>query len=219
MRCPGSRGLGGMARYDQRAHLRAAGGALERDRRRAWAPPASRAACARALMVRPTPEFFLLMFALFKLGAVPVLVDPGIPRAALKTCLAEAEPEAFIGIPLAQAARTLLGWAPRATLRGHRRPALVLGRRDAGRGRAAEWRARATPSGAPCAGAGGHRRRRSRRDPVHLRLDRPAQGRGVPASAFHRADRNAARGLRHAGRAAWTCRPFRPSRCSIPRWA
>ena len=63
------------------------------------------------VMVRPTPEFFLLMFALFKMGAVPVLVDPGIDKRALKQCLDEAQPEAFIGIPLAQLARLLLGWA------------------------------------------------------------------------------------------------------------
>ena len=62
------------------------------------------------LMVRPGEPLFLLMFALFKAGAVPVLVDPGIDRAALKACLAEARPEAFIGIPLAQAASVLLGW-------------------------------------------------------------------------------------------------------------
>ena len=66
------------------------------------------------VMVRPTPEFFLLMFALFKAGAVPVLVDPGIDRRALKQCLDEAEPEAFIGIPLAQFARRVLGWAKSA---------------------------------------------------------------------------------------------------------
>ncbi|WP_411833605.1 olefin beta-lactone synthetase [Pseudoxanthomonas mexicana] len=63
------------------------------------------------VMVRPSPEFFLLMFALFKAGAVPVLVDPGIDRRALRQCLDEAQPEAFIGIPLAQLARLLLGWA------------------------------------------------------------------------------------------------------------
>ena len=57
------------------------------------------------VMVRPTPEFFLLMFALFKAGAVPVLVDPGIDKRALKQCLDEAQPEAFIGIPLAMFAR------------------------------------------------------------------------------------------------------------------
>ncbi|TKR30301.1 peptide synthase [Luteimonas gilva] len=69
------------------------------------------------LMVRPTPEFFLLMFALFKAGAVPVLVDPGIDKRALKQCLDEARPDAFIGIPLAQFARALLGWARSARIR------------------------------------------------------------------------------------------------------
>ena len=69
------------------------------------------------LMVRPTPEFFLLMFALFKAGAVPVLVDPGIDKRALKQCLDEAQAEAFIGIPLAQFARALLGWARSARMR------------------------------------------------------------------------------------------------------
>ena len=69
------------------------------------------------VMVRPTPEFFLLMFALFKAGAVPVLVDPGIDRRALKQCLDEAQPEAFVGIPLAHVARVVLGWARAATVR------------------------------------------------------------------------------------------------------
>ena len=69
------------------------------------------------VMVRPTPDFFLLMFALFKAGAVPVLVDPGIDRRALKQCLDEAAPEAFIGIPLAMFARALLGWATSARVR------------------------------------------------------------------------------------------------------
>ena len=75
------------------------------------------------VMVRPTPEFFLLMFALFKAGAVPVLVDPGIDKRALKQCLDEAQPEAFIGIPLAHAARVVLRWARSARVRittGHR---------------------------------------------------------------------------------------------------
>ena len=69
------------------------------------------------VMVRPTPEFFLLMFALFKAGAVPVLVDPGIDKRALKQCLDEAKPEAFIGIPLAMLAKALLRWAKSARLR------------------------------------------------------------------------------------------------------
>jgi olefin beta-lactone synthetase len=77
-----------------------------------------------ALMVRPSPELFLLMFAMLKAGIVPVLIDPGISRRALKQCLDEAAPEAFIGIPLAQLARILLGWA-----RGSVRQVVTVGRR------------------------------------------------------------------------------------------
>jgi acyl-CoA synthetase (AMP-forming)/AMP-acid ligase II len=62
------------------------------------------------LMVPPGIEFFALTFALFKIGAVPVLVDPGMGVKNLKTCLAEAQPQAFIGIPKAHLARVLLGW-------------------------------------------------------------------------------------------------------------
>jgi len=69
-----------------------------------------------ALMVKPGLEFFALTFALFKAGAVPILIDPGMGIRNLGRCLAEAEPEGFIGIPLAQLARTVLGWA-KPTLR------------------------------------------------------------------------------------------------------
>lgn len=62
------------------------------------------------LMVKPSLEFFALTFALFKVGTVPVLVDPGMGIKNLKTCLEEAEPTAFIGIPKAHIARQLLGW-------------------------------------------------------------------------------------------------------------
>ncbi len=68
------------------------------------------------LMVTPGVEFFVLTFALFKAGAVPVMVDPGMGVKNLKACLAQSEPEAFIGITKAHAARVLLGWA-RATNR------------------------------------------------------------------------------------------------------
>ncbi|MCG3128184.1 MAG: Long-chain-fatty-acid--CoA ligase [Phycisphaerae bacterium] len=57
------------------------------------------------LMVRPGADFFSLVFALFKLGAVPVVVDPGMGRNRMIDCLAEARAEAFIGVPLAQAMR------------------------------------------------------------------------------------------------------------------
>ncbi len=61
------------------------------------------------LMVKPGPAFFALTFALFKAGIVPVLIDPGLGIAQLKSCLKVVEPEAFIGIPAAHAARVLLG--------------------------------------------------------------------------------------------------------------
>lgn len=67
-----------------------------------------------ALLVPPTLDFFALAFALGRLGAVPVLVDPGIGRDKVKGCLAEAAPEAFLGVVKAHLARRLLGWAPDA---------------------------------------------------------------------------------------------------------
>jgi acyl-CoA synthetase (AMP-forming)/AMP-acid ligase II len=63
------------------------------------------------LMVPPGLDLFVLAFGLFKAGAVPVLVDPGIGLHHLKACLGNARPEAFIGVPKAQAARVILGWA------------------------------------------------------------------------------------------------------------
>ncbi|MEE2827711.1 MAG: AMP-binding protein, partial [Myxococcota bacterium] len=57
------------------------------------------------LMVKPSVEFFALVFALFKIGAVVVMIDPGMGKRSLKQCLREVEPEAFIGVPLAQVAR------------------------------------------------------------------------------------------------------------------
>lgn len=116
MRCPGKRGADGHARYDVVLSY----GELDR---RSDAIAAGlqaygiRRGMRTVVMVRPSPEFFLLMFALFKLGTVPVLVDPGIDRSALKQCLDEAAPEAFIGIPLAQFGRRLFGWGQKSIRR------------------------------------------------------------------------------------------------------
>lgn len=63
------------------------------------------------LMVKPGLDFFALIFALFKLEAVLVAVDPGMGIKNLGKCLAEAESEAFIGISSAHIARITLGWA------------------------------------------------------------------------------------------------------------
>ena len=122
IRCPGSVGADGMARYDvalSYAELDTRSDAIAAGLAAYGIGRGVRA----VVMVRPSPEFFLLMFALFKSGAVPVLVDPGIDKRALKQCLDEAQPEAFIGIPLAQFARRLLGWA------GTARKIVTVGRR------------------------------------------------------------------------------------------
>ncbi len=63
------------------------------------------------VMIPPSLDLFALTFGLFKAGIVPVMVDPGMGLANLKTCLAEAEPQAFIGVAKAHAARVILGWA------------------------------------------------------------------------------------------------------------
>jgi len=57
------------------------------------------------LMVRPSLEFIALTFGLFKAGMVIVLVDPGMGRSNMMSCLAEVNPDGFIGIPLVQAIR------------------------------------------------------------------------------------------------------------------
>jgi olefin beta-lactone synthetase len=68
------------------------------------------------LLVRPGLDFFSLVFALFKAGVVPVVIDPGIGLGSLAQCCREAAPEAFIGIPTAIVAHWILGWG-RKTVR------------------------------------------------------------------------------------------------------
>ncbi|MBN1396373.1 MAG: AMP-binding protein [Pirellulales bacterium] len=62
-----------------------------------------------ALLVRPGVDFVSLVFALLKSVAVAVLIDPGMGMKQMIACLAEAEPEGFVAIPAAHAARKLLG--------------------------------------------------------------------------------------------------------------
>jgi len=59
------------------------------------------------LMVTPGIDFFVLTFALFKSGAVPVVVDPGMGIKRMVQCLGETEPEAFIGVAKAHLVRLL----------------------------------------------------------------------------------------------------------------
>lgn len=59
------------------------------------------------LFVKPGFDFFALVFALFRVGAVPVMIDPGIGRQQLHVCLAEVGAEAFIGVPIAHVLRIM----------------------------------------------------------------------------------------------------------------
>jgi acyl-CoA synthetase (AMP-forming)/AMP-acid ligase II len=58
-----------------------------------------------AVFVRPSPELIAIVYALFAIGAVPVLIDPGMGRSALVRCLHSMQPTALIGVPLAQSLR------------------------------------------------------------------------------------------------------------------
>ncbi|HUT93763.1 MAG TPA: fatty acid CoA ligase family protein [Thermoguttaceae bacterium] len=61
-----------------------------------------------ALLVRPGIDFISLVFALLKAGVVVILIDPGMGRRSLIGCLAEAEPDGFVAIPVVHAVRTLV---------------------------------------------------------------------------------------------------------------
>ncbi|RMH72087.1 MAG: peptide synthase [Gemmatimonadetes bacterium] len=59
------------------------------------------------LAVTPSLEFIALTFALFKMGTVPVLIDPGMGKDNLLNCVAEVQPDALIGIPRAHVAKLI----------------------------------------------------------------------------------------------------------------
>ncbi|MCK5863255.1 MAG: AMP-binding protein, partial [Candidatus Hydrogenedentes bacterium] len=57
------------------------------------------------LLIRPGTELITVTFALMKIGAVPVLIDPGMGRKAFLQCVSETAPKAMISIPLAHLLR------------------------------------------------------------------------------------------------------------------
>ncbi|HEV8111676.1 MAG TPA: fatty acid CoA ligase family protein [Planctomycetota bacterium] len=85
------------------------------DRSRRIAAGLAEAGLARgdraAVFVRPGADLVAIVYALFSLGASPVIVDPGMGRRAVGRCLASVAPRALIGIP---AAHALLGLSRRA---------------------------------------------------------------------------------------------------------
>jgi len=54
------------------------------------------------VMVRQGLPLIACVFALFRIGAVPVVIDPGMGRKNFLACVARSRPRALVGIPLAQ---------------------------------------------------------------------------------------------------------------------
>ena len=52
-------------------------------------------------MVKPGLDLILIVFALFRMGAVPIVIDPGMGLRSFLRCVKHSQPEALIGIPVA----------------------------------------------------------------------------------------------------------------------
>jgi len=53
------------------------------------------------LLVRPGLDLIQICFALFKLGAIPIVIDPGMGLKSFLSCVRRSEPTAMVGIPVA----------------------------------------------------------------------------------------------------------------------
>ena len=53
------------------------------------------------LMVQPGLDLIRIVFALFKIGAVPVVIDPGMGLGGFLRCVRHTGPEVLVGLPLA----------------------------------------------------------------------------------------------------------------------
>ncbi|MEC7487020.1 MAG: AMP-binding protein, partial [Verrucomicrobiota bacterium] len=53
------------------------------------------------LMVKPGLDLICIVFALFKIGAVPIVIDPGMGLREFLRCVKHSKPRAVVGIPLA----------------------------------------------------------------------------------------------------------------------
>jgi len=59
------------------------------------------------LIVKPGVDLIAITYSLFRLGAVPVLIDPGLGRKNILNCIKESQPESMIGIPIIHFIRIL----------------------------------------------------------------------------------------------------------------
>ena len=116
LRIPTGNAVGGAIRY---AELSFAELAAEAD---AWAWRLARKGVQRGdrvlVLVRPGLPLIASVFALFKLGATPVVIDPGMGRKNFLECVLRTQPRVLLGIASAQ----LASWIFRDAFRsvGHR---------------------------------------------------------------------------------------------------
>ena len=58
-------------------------------------------------LVKPGADFYSALFGLFRLGAIPVLMDPGMGFKALLKCIEQIKPRAVLAIPVVHIIRLL----------------------------------------------------------------------------------------------------------------
>lgn len=58
-------------------------------------------------LVKPGIDFYAALFGLFRMGAVPVLMDPGMGLKNLLGCIEQARPRAVLALPIVHAIRLL----------------------------------------------------------------------------------------------------------------
>ena len=67
-----------------------------------------RAGAKTLLAVPPTLDFFVLVYALFKIGAVPIFIDPRMGRKSLRLCLRQLQIDLLIATPVVRLLLRLL---------------------------------------------------------------------------------------------------------------
>ncbi len=115
LRIPVGRAGGGAIRY---AELTFAELAAEAD---AWAWRLTKAGVRRGdrvlVLVRPGLPLIAAVFALFKLGAPPIVIDPGMGRKNFLACVQRTQPRVLLGIASGQIASWVFRDAFRSVLR------------------------------------------------------------------------------------------------------
>ncbi|MES2089714.1 MAG: AMP-binding protein, partial [Pseudomonadota bacterium] len=61
------------------------------------------------VLVKPDLDLPVIVFSLFKIGAVPVIIDPAMGFKRLLACIRKVEPDAVIALPLIHSLRPFLG--------------------------------------------------------------------------------------------------------------